>query len=98
MPLTTQLAAQYKGKVTFLGMAVLPRGENYPQQITDFVKQWNRSMGHFVAVDDAAGTTYRTWMKEASHQGIAKAYLVKGGRIVWIGHPVELEAAQQSMV
>ncbi len=98
MPLTTQLATKYTGKVTFLGMAVRPKGENYPQQVTDFVKQWNSSMGYSVAVDDAAGTTYKTWMKTTNQRGIPTAFIVKNGRVAWIGHPVDLGAQLERAV
>lgn len=98
IPLTTKLAAQYKGKAVFIGMAVRPKSDNYPQQITEFVKQWDKSIGYRVAVDDSLNTTNKLWMKASKQKGIPAAFIVKSGRIAWFGHPVYLEESLTKIV
>lgn len=59
-----------------------------------FVKKMGSKMGYRVAVDDAAGTMAKTWLKAAGKNGIPCAFVVdKKGRIAYIGHPMSLDEA-----
>ena len=59
-----------------------------------FVKKMGKKMSYRVAVDDAAGTMAKTWLKAAGQNGIPCAFVVdKKGRIAYIGHPMSLDEA-----
>lgn len=60
--------------------------------VKGFVKKMGSKMKYRVAVDDAAGTMGKTWLKAAGQNGIPCAFVVnKKGRIAYIGHPMALE-------
>ena len=57
-----------------------------------FIKKMGSKMKYRVAVDDAAGTMDKTWLKAAGQNGIPCAFVVnKQGKIAYIGHPMALE-------
>jgi thiol-disulfide isomerase/thioredoxin len=95
IPHITELAHQYKDKVTFIGVSVWESGDDYLQSVTSFVESMGEKMDYTVAADDKAGdkgTMAQTWMTAAKQRGIPAAFIVNGeGRIAWIGHPMELD-------
>lgn len=59
-----------------------------------FVKKMGKKMTYRVAVDDAAGTMAKNWLKAAGQNGIPCAFVVdKSGRVAYIGHPMSLDEA-----
>src|SRR5262249_46460678 len=55
-------------------------------------------MDYSVALDDVPekgnpneGAMARTWMRAAEEGGIPTAFVVRDGKIAWIGHPMELD-------
>ncbi len=50
-------------------------------------KGWDKKMRYTVAMDDDRKTN-KAWMKAAGKGGIPTAFVVKGGKIKWIGHPM----------
>lgn len=63
-------------------------------KVKAFIKKMGSKMGYRVAVDDAAGTMSKTWLKAAGQNGIPCAFVVdKNGRIAYIGHPMSLDEA-----
>ena len=63
-------------------------------KVKAFIKKMGSKMGYRVAVDDAAGTMSKTWLKAAGQNGIPCAFVVdKKGRIAYIGHPMSLDEA-----
>ncbi|BCX48371.1 hypothetical protein HAHE_22790 [Haloferula helveola] len=60
--------------------------------VTGFVRKMGSKMTYRVAVDDAAGTMSKTWLKAAGQSGIPCAFVVnKKGKVAYIGHPMRLE-------
>lgn len=49
---------------------------------------WDKKMRYTVACDDKRKTS-NAWMKAAEQNGIPCAFVVQGGKIKWIGHPME---------
>ncbi|MBL8087040.1 MAG: redoxin family protein [Chthonomonas sp.] len=89
IPHLTELAKEFKGKVTFIGVSVWERGNDIPGVVKKFVDEMGDKMAYNVALDD--GTTMaETWMKAYSQRGIPAAFIVNGeGKIAWIGHPMD---------
>lgn len=97
MPHLSELAKQYAGKVTFVGVNIWERGmENKPYEsampvVKEFVENMGDKMGYNVAMDKNEKFMANNWMKAAGQNGIPSSFLIKEGKIAWIGHPMELD-------
>jgi len=70
--------------VTFVGVT-----EEDKALVTRFLEGgWDKKMRYTVAIDDK-GKTNKAWMRAAEQQGIPCAFVVNGGKIKWIGHPMD---------
>lgn len=86
IPHLTELAHKYKGKVTFVGVSIWETPENCP----GFVKDMGAKMDYNVGYSGNKDRMAKTWMEAAGQNGIPTAFVVKGGQIQWIGHPMTL--------
>lgn len=97
MPHLSELARKHQGKVAFIGVNVWESGyrdkryDAFLPQVKKFVDGMGDKMAYHVAMDDNALTMTRTWMEAANQQGIPASFLVKGGKVIWIGHPGDLD-------
>lgn len=90
IPHLTELAKKYAGKVTFAGISVWERGDDYLDRVEKFVQEMGSQMDYAVGADDAQGTMAKTWLEAAGENGIPCAFIVDGtGRVAWIGHPMD---------
>lgn len=98
MPHLTELQKQYHGKVTFVGVNVwekVQKDESYETvvpAVEKFVKANDTNMGYTVIVDDKEQYMGNNWLKAAGQNGIPASFVVKDGRIVWVGHPSGLDS------
>ncbi|WP_422927281.1 redoxin family protein [Singulisphaera sp. PoT] len=96
MPHLTKLQETYKDKATFIGVSVW---ESDQAEVDPFVARMGDKLGYRVALDvvpegdraESRGKTADAWLAASGTQGIPQTFLVKGGRIAWIGHPMELD-------
>jgi thiol-disulfide isomerase/thioredoxin len=96
IPHLTELAHQYKDKgVQMIGVDVF---EQDTTLVEPFVKEMGDKMDYTVALDMVAeggepneGTMATTWLKAAEEHGIPIAFVVRDGKIQWIGHPMSME-------
>jgi thiol-disulfide isomerase/thioredoxin len=93
IPHLTEMAKQFKGKVTFVGVSVWESSpDDYDSKVPQFVKDMGDKMDYNVAIDDAEGqkgTMAQSWMMAAGQNGIPCAFIIgKKGTIEWIGHPM----------
>lgn len=56
-----------------------------------FVKQMGKDMDYNVAMDNNNQDMANNWMTAAGLGGIPATFLIKDGKIAWIGHPMSLE-------
>ncbi len=96
IPHLDELHEKYKDKgVVFIGQNVWEKAED---KVPGFVKDMGEKMSYRVAMDlkkDAKdkGHMAEKWMDAAGQSGIPCAFLVgKEGKILWIGHPGELDS------
>lgn len=101
IPHLDQLHRKFKDK----GLVVIGQDvwENDDSQVEPFVKKMGEKMTYRVALDDKSATNATAknpgsmathWMTAAGQGGIPTAFVVDGHkRIVWIGHPMQLEDA-----
>ncbi len=87
IPHLTEMAREFPA-ATFIGMNVWERAPNADAKVAQFVADMGEKMDYAVARDTADGFMAANWMEAAEQGGIPAAFLVHGGRIVWIGHPM----------
>ncbi len=84
IPHLTEMAHKYK-QVTFIGLDVLDAGAD---KVAKFVDGLGDQMDYLVARDTDEGFMNTNWLTAAGEGGIPTVFLVQGGKIVWIGHPM----------
>ena len=87
IPHLTDMAREFPA-ATFIGMNVWERDPDAEAKVARFVADMGEKMDYAVARDTADGFMAKNWMEAAEQGGIPAAFLVHGGRIVWIGHPM----------
>jgi len=95
IPNLTALAQKYKGQVSISGISIWEstdhQDSSYLKRVSAFVKSEGDKMGYRVGADDLAGDTANGWMKAAGEGGIPMSFVVKDGKVVWIGHAQGLD-------
>jgi len=103
IPHLTELAHKYKDQgVRFVGVDVW---ENDTSQVEPFLKKMGDKMDYSVALDDVPkggepndGAMAKTWMKAAEENGIPTAFVIRDGKIAWIGHPMSMDKPLEKIV
>jgi thiol-disulfide isomerase/thioredoxin len=96
IPHLTELAHKYKDKgVRFIGVDVF---EGDTKLVKPFVDQMGDKMDYSVALDNVTaggnsneGAMAKTWMNAADENGIPAAFVIRDGKIAWIGHPMNMD-------
>ena len=88
IPHLTEMAKAH-ANVRFVGISVLE--DNDKQQVQEFVAKMSDAMGYTVGYSGNTDGMARTWMAAARQRGIPTAFLVQRGRVMWIGHPMQLK-------
>ncbi|MCJ2111883.1 TlpA family protein disulfide reductase [Methylobacterium sp. E-025] len=99
IPHLSALQARYP-QVVVLGVAVQPWGD-----VQGFVRGQGDAMAYRVALDAPpaegrrTGPTHRAWCDASFQTGIPASFIVDGGgRVAWIGHPMELDEPLAAIV
>jgi thiol-disulfide isomerase/thioredoxin len=96
IPHLTELAHEYKDKgIRFVGVDIF---EDDTSGVQPFVDQMGDKMDYSVALDSipegkdsSDGKDAKNWMDAADERGIPTAFVIKDGKIAWIGHPMDLK-------
>lgn len=96
MPHLSELSEKYKESATFIGVNVWEKTGEEPYEtalpnVTRFVNSSANRMKYDVITDNNAQEMGNKWLKAAGISGIPTTFVVKKGRIVWIGHPIVLD-------
>jgi thiol-disulfide isomerase/thioredoxin len=91
IPHLTELAKKNKDKVTFIGVSIWENKDTTQAQVQKFVDDMGAKMDYNVALGNGHEGMSITWMSAASQNGIPASFIIKGNKIQWIGHPMELE-------
>ena len=85
IPHLSEMQAHFKSRgVTFIGIS-----NEDKKTVKKFLKKgFDAKMRYTVAID-AQNRTNKDWMDAAGQKGIPTAFVVKGGKIRWIGHPMD---------
>jgi thiol-disulfide isomerase/thioredoxin len=101
IPHLTELAHKYKDKgVRFIGVDVWERDTKL---VAPFLAEMGDKMDYSVALDDVPkggdgkagdpnnGAMAKGWMQAAEENGIPAAFVIRDGKIAWIGHPMNMD-------
>lgn len=97
MPHLSELARANSGKVVVVGVNVFERGskdkayESHYPAVKAFVDKMGNDMDYRVAMDLNDRPMAKQWMAAAGQEGIPASFVVKDGRILWVGHPGGLD-------
>jgi thiol-disulfide isomerase/thioredoxin len=90
IPHLSVLAAEYKDRVTFLGIDVYEMKTTSVQKVQAFVDSMGHRMDYNVAADDS-NLTVADWFDAFGEKGIPKSFIVDAeGKVAWFGHPHNL--------
>ncbi|MFO0958424.1 MAG: redoxin family protein [Isosphaeraceae bacterium] len=103
IPHLTELAHKYKDKgVQFIGVDVW---ENDTSLVKPFLEEMGDKMDYSVALDDVPkggdpndGAMAKNWLKAAEENGIPSSFIVRDGKIAWIGHPMSMDEPLAAIV
>ena len=102
MPHLTELQKEHGDTVKFIGVNIWDRKkdrqtgefsesvEEQIERVADFVEKQGDKMGYTVAIEDGEKMA-ENWMKPAGQTGIPCAFIVSGGKVQWIGHPMAMD-------
>lgn len=86
IPHLTELAKTNRD-VTFIGVSVWEEEGGVKEFVSDMGPKMDYNVGYSGNQDGMA----KTWMAAAGQNGIPCAFVVKDGKIAWVGHPMEME-------
>lgn len=89
IPHLTKIASENKD-VEVIGVSVFE--PNDKQQVQKFVKEMGDKMGYTVAYSGYDDKMAATWMLASKNTGIPTSFVVKGNKLLWIGHPMALDS------
>jgi thiol-disulfide isomerase/thioredoxin len=104
MPHLSSLQEKYADSVTVIGVNVW---EEDQKKVHPFVDKMGDKMAYTVAMDivpevkpgqKPAGKMATSWLDAAGREGIPSSFIVKGGKVQWIGHPGEMDAPLEKVV
>jgi len=97
MPHISELAKTYEGKVIFIGVDVWEKGseskiyDSFTPMLKEFVASMGDKMAYNIAMDNNDMHMANKWMKASDQWGIPATFLIKDGKIIWMGHPIKLD-------
>lgn len=101
IPHLTALAKKYAGKVTFTGVSVWEDQTNakFLDKVKEFVDGMGEQMNYNVCAEGTDKWMADNWLKAAEEDGIPTSFIVKDGKVMWIGHPqVGLDEALTAII
>lgn len=96
MPHLSELSKKFKNEATFIGVDVFEKTGDKPYEsslpsVIRFVESSTTRMTYDVIADNNAQDMANNWLKPAGIATIPTTFVVHKGKIVWIGHPMELD-------
>jgi len=86
IPHLTELHNKYRSR----GLYILGISDEPMATVKSFVQKMGSTMAYAVAID-LEKKTHQDWMQAAKQDGIPCAFVVRGGKILWIGNPLDGE-------
>lgn len=104
MPHLSDLQRQYAERnVRFVGISIW---EREPEKVRPFVDKMGDRMAYTVGMDlvvestgqKPLGKTAAAWMDATGRESIPSSFIVKDGRVQWIGHPAKIDEVLKEVV
>jgi len=95
IPHINELSKKHK-QVKFLGVSIWE--ENTKNEVQDFVKKMADKMTYNVAFGGMREGMAKTWMEAAGQNGIPAAFIVRDRKIMWVGHPMEMDKPLEAVL
>ena len=94
MPHISDIADKYKGKVIVVGIS-----DEKVDTVTKFLDtdEWKQKARYNLATDPDR-STHKQYMEAAAQNGIPTAFIVKDGKVQWIGHPMGMDEPLKQIV
>ena len=94
MPHISDIADKYKGKVIVVGIS-----DEKVDTVTKFLDtdEWKQKARYNLATDPDR-STHKQYMEAAAQNGIPTAFIVKDGKVQWIGHPMTMDEPLKQVV
>ncbi|MBD0825450.1 TlpA disulfide reductase family protein [Aestuariibaculum marinum] len=97
MPHLSELAHKYEGKISFVAVNVWEKIGNKPYEsviptVSKFVEDLGEKMDFNVVIDNNDQFMSNEWLIKAGVTGIPSTFLIQKGKLIWIGHPKDLES------
>ncbi len=87
IPHLSALAAEYKDRVTIVGVDMKEMKNTSPEKVKAFADSLGHRMDYHVAAEDS-DYMETGWFGASGEQGIPKSFVIdQEGRLAWIGHP-----------
>jgi thiol-disulfide isomerase/thioredoxin len=94
MPHISDLADKYMDKVVVVGVS--DEKEEVVRKFLD-TDEWKQKARYNLCTDPDR-STHRQYMEAAGQNGIPTAFVVKGGTVQWIGHPMGMDEPLEKIV
>jgi thiol-disulfide isomerase/thioredoxin len=75
----------------FGGLTIIGVSDESFATVKGFVSRKGATMSYPIAIDTEDKSMQNSWMKAANQNGIPCAFIVRGGKILWIGNPLDPE-------
>ena len=102
IPHLSELAKEYEGKATFIGVNILERGEDakkLDEKVDRFVAEQGDQMAYNVCRDTADAYLTKAWYEAGHFRGIPACVVVNGkGKVAWMGHPMNLDGVLPGVI
>jgi len=94
MPHISDIADKYNGKVIVVGIS-----DEKVDTVTKFLDtdEWKQKARYNLATDPDR-STHKQYMEAAAQNGIPTAFIVKDGKVQWIGHPMTMDEPLKQVV
>lgn len=97
MPHLSELAQKYSEKMKVIAVNVSERSGNEPYEsvlpkVEEFVSKNKENMKFDVMVDNNNRDMSNNWLRKGNIVGIPATIIIKDSKIIWIGHPLFLDA------
>ncbi|RYG49081.1 TlpA family protein disulfide reductase [bacterium] len=88
MPHVSELAKKNRD-VTFIGVGIWE--DDVDGKIDAFVKEMGKKADYNLAYSGNQDGMAESWMKPFGQNGIPASFIVKGGKVQWVGHPMSMD-------
>lgn len=98
MPHLSDLARQYKDRVTVIGVDIKEKKTTAMEKVRAFVDSMGNRMDYTVAIQDSNFVEIN-WLDASGERGIPESFVVNAeGKLAWMGHPSGLDRVLSKII